>query len=65
MDFDDLLTDDERDDLEETARDLASGDRVSEDVLREFGHLYVEARASGLCREGALEVFRDAATAAR
>jgi len=64
----DLLTDEERNAVEQAihaagAYSVANPDSV--DVLCQHEHVYLEARLSGLCREGALELLMDAASMGR
>ncbi len=69
IDLDDLLTDLERRALEHASCALArkqGGGEHGPDlagILSAFGHVYIEGRIAGLCQQGALELFVDAARA--
>lgn len=61
--LDDLLTDEERDDLDRVLESASSrylAAACDEDVLHHLEQVYLEGRLSGLCREGALELVADA-----
>lgn len=58
-DLAELLTDDERSDLDGVITGLSA------DVRASVEQTYIEGRVAGLCREGALELAADAAREAR
>ena len=55
MSTDELLSTDERDEVTRVIRSASPESRRSE-----LEAIYVEARVAGLCREGAIELLRDA-----
>ena len=55
MSTDELLSTDERDEVTRVIRSASAESRRSE-----LEAIYVDARIGGLCREGAIELLRDA-----
>lgn len=66
-DLDELVDAEDRVLLEQAVRDhlaVRGPDEDGEAVLLRFAPVFVEGRVSGLCQEGALELFVDAMRAA-